>query len=185
MSTILPIKTPLMESDVTNLRIGDKVAISGIIYTARDAAHKRLVDLILRNAELPFDIRNQIIYYVGPSPAHPGRPIGSCGPTTSQRMDVYTPQLLARGLRATIGKGNRSETVIEAMKRYKAVYFAATGGAAALLARAVKNAEVIAYEELGAEAIMRLEVESFPVVVVNDVYGNDLYREGITKYRRE
>ncbi|HHT9110871.1 MAG TPA: Fe-S-containing hydro-lyase [Candidatus Brocadiaceae bacterium] len=185
MSTILPIKTPLMESDVTNLRIGDKVAISGIIYTARDAAHKRLVDLILRNAELPFDIRNQIIYYVGPSPARPGRPIGSCGPTTSQRMDVYTPQLLARGLRATIGKGNRSETVIEAMKRYKAVYFAATGGAAALLARAVKNAEVIAYEELGAEAIMRLEVESFPVVVVNDVYGNDLYREGITKYRRE
>ncbi|MFO0793344.1 MAG: Fe-S-containing hydro-lyase [Candidatus Brocadiaceae bacterium] len=185
MSKILPIKTPLMESDVTNLRIGDKVAISGIIYTARDAAHKRLVDLILRNAELPFDIRNQIIYYVGPSPARPGRPIGSCGPTTSQRMDVYTPQLLARGLRATIGKGNRSETVIEAMKRYKAVYFAATGGAAALLARAVKSAEVIAYEELGAEAIMRLEVESFPVVVVNDVYGNDLYREGIAKYRRE
>ena len=185
MSNVIHLKTPLTDDDVVNLRIGDRVSISGIIYTARDAAHKRLAELIDDGKELPFDIRNQIIYYVSPSPARPGRPIGSCGPTTSYRMDVYTPQLLARGLKATIGKGNRSEAVIEALKQYKAVYFAATGGAAALLARAVRKAEIVAYEDLGAEAIMRLEVENFPVVVANDIYGNDLFREGVAKYERK
>lgn len=184
MSEILYLKTSMIENDIPRLRIGNKVMISGVIYTARDAAHKRLVELIDQGKELPFDVRNQIIYYVGPSPARPGNPIGSCGPTTSYRMDVYTPQLLSKGLKATIGKGNRSQRVIEAMVQYKAVYFAATGGAAALLAKAVKKADVIAYKDLGAEAIMRLEVENFPVVVANDIYGNDLYKEGVAKYVR-
>lgn len=185
MPNIIHLKTPLTDDDVIHLRIGDRVLISGIIYTARDAAHKRLVELIDQNRELPFDIRNQIIYYVGPSPAQPGRPVGSCGPTSSYRMDIYTPRLLEKGLKATIGKGNRSDAVIEAMKQYKAVYFAATGGAAALLAKRVKRAEVIAYKDLGAEAIMRFEVEDFPVVVANDICGNDLYKEGIAKYQRK
>jgi fumarate hydratase subunit beta len=183
MSNIIHIKTPLMDDTTANLRIGNRVLISGIIYTARDAAHQRLVELAGQGKKLPFDVRNQIIYYVGPSPARPGRPIGSCGPTTSYRMDVYTPQLLAMGLKATIGKGNRSDRVIEAMKQYKAVYFVATGGAAALLAKRVKGADVIAYQDLGTEAIMRLEVEDFPVVVANDIYGNDLFREGMVKYQ--
>ena len=172
-----------MDDTTANLRIGNRVLISGIIYTARDAAHQRLVELAGQGKKLPFDVRNQIIYYVGPSPARPGRPIGSCGPTTSYRMDVYTPQLLAMGLKATIGKGNRSDRVIEAMKQYKAVYFVATGGAAVLLAKRVKGADVIAYQDLGTEAIMRLEVEDFPVVVANDIYGNDLFREGMVKYQ--
>jgi len=184
MPDIITLKTPLTDEKIASLRIGDRVLITGIIYTARDAAHKRLVELADQGKELPFDVQNQIIYYVGPSPARPGRPIGSCGPTTSYRMDVYTPKLLAMGLKATIGKGNRSEDVIEAMKQYRAVYFAATGGAAALLARSVQKADVIAYQDLGAEAIMRLEVADFPVVVANDIYGNDLYRNGIAQYKR-
>jgi len=184
MSDIIHLKTPLTDDKIANLRIGNRVLITGTIYTARDAAHKRLAELADQGKELPFDIQNQTIYYVGPSPARPGRPIGSCGPTTSYRMDVYTPRLLAMGLKATIGKGNRSETVIEAMKKYKAVYFVATGGAAALLAKSVKKADTIAYQDLGAEAIMRLEVVDFPVVVANDIYGNDLYREGIAQYKR-
>lgn len=185
MSNRTHIKTPLNDDDISRLKIGDKVLISGVIYTARDAAHKRFIALIDQGKELPFDVQNQIIYYVGPSPARPGVPIGSCGPTTSYRMDVYTPKLLERGLKATIGKGNRSEVVIEAMKRYRAVYFAATGGAAALLSGAVKKMDVIAYQDLGAEAIMRLEVSNFPVVVANDIYGNDLYKEGVAKYERK
>lgn len=184
MPTVLHVNTPLTDNVIAGLKVGDRVLISGVIFTARDAAHKRFMELIDQAGELPFDIRNQIIYYVGPSPAQPGRPIGSCGPTTSYRMDVYTPALLARGLKATIGKGNRSEAVIGAMKKYKAVYFAATGGAAALLSNAVKKAEVIAYQDLGAEAVMRLEVKDFPVVVANDMYGNDLYKEGAAKYAK-
>lgn len=185
MSKKTHIKTPLNDDDVSRLKIGDKVLISGVIYTARDAAHKRLIALIDEGKELPFNVQNQILYYVGPSPARPGVPIGSCGPTTSCRMDIYTPKLLERGLKATIGKGNRSDLVIEAMKRYKAVYFAATGGAAALLSGAVKKVDVIAYEDLGAEAIMRFEVIDFPVVVANDIYGNDLFKEGVAKYERQ
>ncbi len=185
MSNVIHLKTPLTDDAILRLKIRDKVLVSGIIYTARDAAHKRLVELIDQGKELPFDIRNQIIYCVGPSPARPDRPIGSCGHTTSYRMDVYTPKLLAKGLKATIGKGNRSEAVIEAMKQYKAVYFGATGGAAALLAKTVKKADVIAYQDLGTEAIMRLEVEDFPAVVVNDIYGNDLFKEGVAKYERK
>lgn len=182
MINVIHINTPLSDSVIEKLKIGDRVKISGTLYTARDAAHKRLVNLVNQGKELPFDIKNQIIYYVGPSPAPPGMPIGSCGPTTSCRMDKYTPPLLSIGLKATIGKGNRSAEVLEAMKKFKAVYFVATGGAAALLSRTVKKAEIVAYEDLGTEAIRKLEVENFPVIVANDIYGNDLYKDGISKY---
>jgi len=184
MANSILIKTPLSDAIIEQLKSGDKVMISGILYTARDAAHKRLANLIDHGKELPFDIKNQIIYYTGPSPAPPGMPIGSCGPTTSYRMDKYTPLLLSLGLKATIGKGNRSEEVLEAMKKYKAVYFVATGGAAALLAQSVKRMEVVAYEDLGAEAIRKLEVENFPAIVANDIYGNDLYKEGVLAYSK-
>ncbi|MCF6150125.1 MAG: Fe-S-containing hydro-lyase [Candidatus Kuenenia sp.] len=182
MTNIIHINTPLSDAVVEELKIGDKVKISGTLYTARDAAHKRLVNLIDQGKELPFDIKNQIIYYVGPSPAPPGKPIGSCGPTTSYRMDKYAPLLLSLGLKATIGKGGRSGEVVEAMKKYKAVYFVATGGAAALLAQSVKKMEIVAYEDLGTEAIRKLEVENFPAIVANDIYGNDLYKDGIFQY---
>ncbi len=183
MAEIKRITTPLTDEVVEDLRIGDKVLITGIIYTGRDAAHKRLVELIDRGEELPIDIRGQIIYYVGPSPAKPGKPIGSAGPTTSGRMDPYAPKLLERGLKGMIGKGMRSQAVKDAMVKHKAVYLGATGGAAALIAKAIKKAEVVAYEDLGPEAIMRLEVEDFPVVVINDAHGGDLYQEGEAKYR--
>ena len=185
--TLRPIqlKTPLSDADVEKLKIGDRVLISGAVYTGRDAAHKRLFELLKEGKELPFDLRGQIIYYVGPAPAKPGQVIGSAGPTTSYRMDAFAPSLMEKGLKGTIGKGMRSDSVKEAMKKYKAVYFAATGGAGALLARRVKKAEVVAYEDLGPEAIRRLEVEDLPVIVVNDVRGNDLYIEGQKKYRKE
>ena len=179
------ITPPLTDSDVEGLRAGDRVLITGVLYTARDAAHRRLIELIDRGEELPFDIKGQIIYYVGPTPAKPGHVIGSAGPTTSGRMDAYTPRLLELGLKATIGKGQRSQEVIEAMKRHKALYMAAVGGAAALIARSIKRVEIVAYEDLGPEAIRRLEVEDFPAIVVNDMYGGDLFKEGIEKYRRE
>ena len=172
------LKTPLSDEDVSKLKSGDIVYLSGVMYTARDAAHKRLVDLILSGDELPFDVNGTVIYYVGPTPPKPGDPIGSAGPTTSYRMDPYAPILIEHGLKGMIGKGKRNEAVKEACKKYKAVYFGATGGAAALIAKAIKEAEVIAYPELGPEAVRRIEVEDFPVVVVNDVYGNDLYEEG-------
>ncbi|HDM75803.1 MAG TPA: Fe-S-containing hydro-lyase [Deltaproteobacteria bacterium] len=184
MNEVIKLTTPLSDADVEKLNIGDRVEITGIIYTGRDAAHKRLVELVKEGKELPFDIKGQIIYYVGPSPAPPGRPVGAAGPTTSYRMDPYAPVLIEAGLKGMIGKGARNQEVIEAMMRFKAVYFAAIGGAGALMAKSIKSAEVIAYPELGPEAVRRLEVVNFPVVVVNDVRGNDLYREGVKKYSR-
>ncbi len=170
--------TPLSDEDVTKLKAGDIVYLSGVMYTARDAAHKRLVDLLLNGEELPFDLQGAVIYYVGPTPPKPGEPIGSAGPTTSYRMDPYAPILIEHGLKGMIGKGKRNQAVKDACVKHKAVYFGATGGAAALIAKAIKKAEVIAYPELGPEAVRRIEVEDFPVVVINDVYGNDLYDEG-------
>jgi fumarate hydratase subunit beta len=180
----IKLKTPLTDEDVEKLKIGDKVLLTGVIYTGRDAAHKRLDDLIQAGKELPVDIRGQVIYYVGPAPAKPGKPIGSAGPTTSYRMDAFAPKLMELGLKGMIGKGNRGTEVVEAMQKHKAVYFGATGGAGALLARSIKKAEVVAYEDLGPEAIQRMEVEDFPVVVINDTKGNDLYVEGAKKYRK-
>ncbi|MDO9124776.1 MAG: Fe-S-containing hydro-lyase [Deltaproteobacteria bacterium] len=183
MTEPIRLKTPLSDEDVRRLKIGDRVLINGVIYTGRDAAHKRLSDLLKEGKELPFDIRGQIIYYVGPTPARPGQVFGSAGPTTSYRMDAYAPALIEKGLKGMIGKGMRSDAVKEAMKKHQAVYFAATGGAGALLAKKVKKAEVVAYEDLGPEAIRRLEVEDLPVIVINDVRGNDLYIEGERKYQ--
>ena len=176
------ITTPIDESVVENLKAGDLVLISGVIYTARDAAHKRMVEALERGEELPFDLKGQVIYYAGPAPARPGKPIGSVGPTTSYRMDPYAPKLLEAGLKGMIGKGSRSREVIEAIKKFKGVYFGAVGGAAAYLARCVKSAEIIAYEDLGPEAVRRLVVEDFPAFVINDIHGNDLYRMGRCKY---
>jgi len=177
------ITTPILDDSVVeSLKAGDFVLISGVIYTARDAAHKRIVEALERGEELPFDLKGQIIYYAGPAPAKPGKPIGSVGPTTSYRMDPYAPKLLEAGLKGMIGKGSRNQEVIEAIKKYKGVYFGAVGGAAAYLARCVKSAEVIAYEDLGPEAVRRLVVEDFPAFVVNDIYGNDLYKMGRNQY---
>jgi fumarate hydratase subunit beta len=184
MSTPIRLRTPLAEKDLEPLNIGDKVLLTGIIYTGRDAAHKRLFDLIEQGRQLPLDLKGQIMYFVGPSPAKPGQAIGSAGPTTSYRMDAFSPKLIELGLKGMIGKGNRAQAVIDAMKKYKAVYFGATGGAGALLAKAIKKAEIVAYEDLGPEAIRRLEVVDFPVVVINDMRGNDLYVKGAAKYRK-
>ncbi len=179
----MKITTPLTDDVVEKLRAGDKVSISGTIYVGRDAAHKRMMEALDRGEPLPFDPRGQIIYYMGPSPAKPGKPIGSAGPTTAYRMDPYAPRLMAEGLKGMIGKGNRSLPVREAMQKHKAVYLAAIGGAAALLAKAIKKAQVIAYEDLGAEALRELTVEDFPAIVVNDIYGGDAYEDGQSKYR--
>jgi len=176
------IKAPLSEDDVRKLKAGERVLISGAIYTARDAAHKRLVEAIEAGKSLPFDIDGQIIYYVGPCPAKPGQALGSCGPTTSGRMDPYAPVLIAKGLRGMIGKGSRQASVVEAMKKHGAVYFVAVGGAGALAARTVKKADMVAYEDLGPEAVRRLEVEDFPAVVCIDAAGNDLYETGRARY---
>lgn len=171
------LKVPFSDTDIANLKTGEQVSLSGVIYTARDAAHKRMIEALEKGEPLPIDIRGQVIYYVGPTPAKPGQVIGSAGPTTSSRMDAYTPMLLEAGLKGMIGKGKRSPEVVESVKRHKAIYFAAAGGAGALLSKRIKRAEVVAYEDLGPEAVYRLEVEDFPVVVVNDIYGNDLYEE--------
>lgn len=178
------ITTPLSEETVEDLRTGDRVLISGKILTARDAAHKRLVELVDEGEELPVDLEGQIIYFVGPSPAKPGQVIGSAGPTTSGRMDAYSPKLLELGLKGMIGKGYRNQEVRDSLAENKAIYFGAVGGAAALIARRIKDAKVIAYEDLGPEAIRELEVEDFPAVVVNDVYGGDLYEDGRKEYER-
>jgi fumarate hydratase subunit beta len=174
--------TPLSGDTAGKLRIGQKVLLNGIVYTGRDAAHKKLVDLLDQGMELPIELQGQVIYYVGPSPAKPGQVIGSAGPTTSGRMDAYAPRLIALGLKGMIGKGRRSPEVINAIKQYKSVYFAAVGGAAALIARSIKACSVVAYPELGPEAIHRLVVENFPVIVVNDTLGGDLYDEGVKIY---
>ncbi len=179
------VKLPLTDESVKDLHAGDNVLLTGVIYVARDAAHKRLVEALDQGKALPFDIRGQTIYYMGPSPAKPDQVIGAAGPTTSGRMDSFSPRLMSIGLKGMIGKGNRSPAVKEAMKKYKAVYFAAIGGTGALIAKRIKKSEVVAFEELGAEAIRRLEVEDFPVTVINDIYGNDLYEEGKAKYRVE
>ncbi len=178
--------TPLRDEDTEQLRTGDTVTISGTIYTARDAAHKRLCDLLAEGKPLPLDLEGQVIFYAGPAPTKPGQAIGSVGPTTSYRMDPYAPKLIAEaGLKGMIGKGKRDERVKKAIAEHKAVYFAATGGAAALLSKCVKKCDVILYPELGPEAVRRLEVEDLPVIVVNDVRGGDLYQEAVEKYNEE
>lgn len=184
--SIMPkrIALPLTDETVASLKAGDDVLLSGIMYVGRDSAHKRIVEAMDQGKPLPFDIRGQTIYYMGPSPAKPGKVIGSAGPTTSGRMDSYSPRLMAEGLKGMVGKGMRTAAVKEAMKKHKAVYFAAIGGAGALISKAIKKSEVIAYEELGAEALLRIEVADFPVIVINDVYGGDLYEEGKAKYRK-
>lgn len=179
----LNIETPLNQETIESLRAGDRVFITGIIFTARDSAHKRLADALNAGRNIPVDFANQVIYYTAPAPAPPGQIIGSAGPTTSGRMDSYAPLLMAIGLKGMIGKGNRSQEVKDAMKKYKAVYFAAIGGTGALISKSIKKAEVIAYEDLGAEAIHRLQVENFPAIVINDIYGNDLYLQGRARYQ--
>lgn len=178
----IKINTPLTQEKLHQLKAGDSCLISGTIYTARDAAHKRLCELIDANKPLPLDIKDCIIYFVGPTPAKPGVAIGSAGPTTSYRMDAYSPSLIKLGLTGMIGKGKRGEAVISSMKKYGAVYFGAIGGCGALLSKCIKKAEVIAYDDLGAEAIRKLEVEDFPVVVVIDSEGNNLYETGPKNY---
>ncbi|MBI4745669.1 MAG: Fe-S-containing hydro-lyase [Deltaproteobacteria bacterium] len=177
------INVPLRDADIAELKAGEQVLLSGIIYTARDAAHRRMIESLEKGEGLPIDINGQVIYYVGPTPAKPGKVIGSAGPTTSSRMDIYTPKLLDAGLKGMIGKGKRSTEVVESIKKYKAVYFAAAGGAGALLSKRIKKAEVVAYNDLGPEAIYRLEIEEFPVIVVNDIYGKDLYEEAQRKVK--
>lgn len=182
MATI--IHAPLQKEEIASLRAGDSVLLSGRIYTGRDAAHKRLCGLVESGAELPFDLCNQVIYYAGPCPAKPGDPIGSCGPTTSYRMDAYAPMLCDLGLIGMIGKGQRSDEVVQAICRNGGVYFAATGGAGALIAMSVKSAKVIAFEDLGTEAIRELEVENLPLIVAIDAHGGNLYEEGPRAYKR-
>lgn len=179
------IQAPMSREDARKLRAGDYVYITGTIYTARDAAHKRMQEALGRKEPLPFEMKDNLIYYMGPSPAWKGRPIGSAGPTTASRMDKYTPELLDLGLRGMIGKGKRSDAVKEAIVRNGAVYFAAVGGAGALLSKAITSAEVIAYDDLGTEAVRRLKVENFPVIVVIDSEGNDLYETAAEAYRSE
>jgi fumarate hydratase subunit beta len=169
------LNTPLTDADVEQLRAGDVVFLNGIIYSARDAAHKKLMELLDAGKALPFDLKGAAIYYVGPSPAPPGRPIGSAGPTTSYRMDTYAPRLHSLGMKATIGKGKRSDEVKEAMRKYKGVYFGATGGAGALLSNSIVESTVIAFDELGPEAIRAMKVKDFPLLVINDCFGGELY----------
>ena len=178
------IQAPIRKEEIQNLKAGDYVYINGIIYTARDAAHKRMDDTLTRGEKLPLDIKNQMIYYMGPSPARDGRIIGSAGPTTASRMDKYAPRLLDLGLGAMIGKGKRSKEVLEAIVRNGSIYFAAVGGAGALLSKCIQKSEVIAYDDLGTEAIRKLEVKDFPVIVVVDAEGNNLYETAIEEYKR-
>ncbi|MFC2011590.1 Fe-S-containing hydro-lyase [Chloroflexota bacterium] len=179
------ITLPLTDETLDELKAGDSIIITGVIYTARDAAHRRMVEALEQGKPLPFDIKGQTVYYMGPSPARPGQVIGSAGPTTSGRMDAYTPRLLAEGLKGMIGKGMRSETVKDAMIKHKAVYFAAVGGTGALISKSIKKSEIIAYEELGPEAVLCLDVEDLPVTVAVDVHGGDIYQDGRARYRMD
>ncbi|WP_409069039.1 Fe-S-containing hydro-lyase [Clostridium sp. FAM 1755] len=178
----IKINTPLTEEKIKDLKAGDMVLITGVIYTARDVAHKRLVNSLEEGKELPFEVKNSIIYYVGPTPAKPGMEIGAAGPTTSYRMDTYTPTLLNLGLKGMIGKGKRSKEVIESIVKNKSVYFGAIGGAAALISKSIKKSEIIAYKDLDSEAIRKLEVENLPVTVIIDSKGNNLYESGMENY---
>ena len=178
------ITVPVAKEEIQDLRAGDYVYLTGVIYTARDAAHKRMDEVLSEGKELPLDIKNQMIYYMGPSPAREGRPIGSAGPTTASRMDRYAPKLLDLGLTAMIGKGKRSKEVLDAVKRNGSVYFAAVGGAGALLSKCIKTSEVVAYDDLGTEAIRKLQVENLPVIVVIDSEGNNLYETAIREYKK-
>lgn len=178
-------QAPFTDEKIKSLKAGDMLYISGTIYTARDAAHKRMCEMLEAGEPMPFDFTGQVVYYAGPCPAKPGQPIGSVGPTTGGRMDAYSPTLIEKGLRVMIGKGSRSEEVIDALKKHTGVYFAAIGGAAALMAKCVKHAEVIAFDDLGTEAIRRLTVEELPVIVAIDCNGNDMYKTGVGKYRME
>ena len=184
MAENIRVTTPLSEETARKLKAGDSVLISGVIYTGRDAAHKRLIEALDRGEELPVDFTDQIIYYVGPSPAKPGNPIGSAGPTTSGRMDAYAPRLMDKGLRGMIGKGYRNADVVASMKKNGAVYFAATGGAAALIAKTIKSYEIVAYPDLLSEALAKLTVVDFPAIVVIDAAGGNFYEEGQKRYRR-
>ena len=176
------ISLPLSEKTIADLRAGDTLLLSGVLYVARDAAHRRMIESLDRGEPLPFDIKGQTLYYMGPSPAPPGRVIGSAGPTTSARMDAYAPRLLAAGLKGMIGKGVRSQEVRDALKKHKAVYCAAVGGAGALISKTIIKSEVVAFPDLAPEAVLRLEVKDFPATVINDIYGGDLYMEGKKKY---
>jgi len=178
------ITTPLTDTALADLKTGDEVLLTGVLYTARDAAHRRIIEAVERGESPPIDLKGQIIYYVGPTPPRPGQIIGSAGPTTAYRMDPFTPKMLDLGMKAAVGKGGRSKDVREALMSHKAVYFGAIGGSGALLSGTIKKAEIVAYEDLGTEAIRRLEVEDFPVIVINDIYGNDLLEQGRAEWQR-
>jgi fumarate hydratase subunit beta len=184
--SIIPeiVQLPLSDEVVETLHAGDELLLTGVIYVGRDAAHKRMVETLEAAEQLPVDLKGQIIYFMGPTPARPGKIIGSAGPTSSYRMDTYSPRLMAEGLKGMIGKGMRSREVKEAMKQYKAVYLGAIGGAGALISRCIRKVEIVAYDDLGAEALRRIVVQDFPVTVVIDIYGGDLYEEGRSQYRR-
>ncbi len=179
------LSAPFSDETIKTLKAGDMVYISGVIYTARDAAHKRMSEMLERGESMPFDFEGQVVYYAGPAPAKPGKPIGSVGPTTGGRMDAYSPTLIAQGLKVMIGKGTRNDDVVDAIMKHTGVYFAAIGGAAALMARCVTKSEVVAFDDLGAEAIRRLEVKELPVVVAVDSYGGDVYKQAIEEYRNK
>ena len=185
MADVRHIEVPFSAETARSLHVGDMVLLSGYIYTARDAAHKRMTEVLARGERLPMDIRDGAIYYVGPSPTKPGEVVGSAGPTTSGRMDKYTPTMIEQGMRAMIGKGSRSQEVIDACVRHSAIYFVTVGGAAAVIAQSIKSEQMIAYEDLGPEAIRRYEIKDFPAIVGIDTNGRDVYKEGIAKYSKE
>ena len=184
MAESIKIQLPLKDADLERLHAGDHVLLSGVIYSARDAAHRRMIASLQKGEELPFDIRGQTLYYVGPTPARPGRVIGSAGPTTSMRLDAFTPALWEAGLKGIIGNGGRGAAVRESLKKHKAVYFLAVGGTGALVSLRIKKVDIVAYEDLVTEAVRRMEVEDFPAIVVNDIYGNDLLEMGKAQYRQ-